>query len=172
MRFRLLFIWILLFVLACQTVEAQKVLLLQKPGKTKHFFYQTGDKISVRVGEPEFSVSGVITSIGDSSCTINKNYTFQFSKVKEVTIKRPFLSGSWRMMFVAAGVYAGGSIINRAINGDEPIIDNTIPIVSGSFVALGTIAYLLRYKHCKMEDSWNLKVLDYDIFIERKEVKE
>ena len=172
MKLHFLLIWTLLLVLICQTVDAQKVLLLQKSGKTKRFLYSPGDKIGVRMGDPEFEVTGEITSIDDSSCTVNRNYTFQLSKVHEVFIKRPFLSGSWRMMFVAAGVYFAGSIFNRAINGDEPIIDNTIPIVSGSFVALGTTAYLLRNKHCKMEDGWKLKVLDYDIFKEKKEVQE
>ena len=172
MKLHFILIWTLLFVLICQTVDAQKVLLLQKSGKTKRFLYSPGDKIGVRMGDPEFEVTGEITSIDDSSCTVNRNYTFQLSKVHEVFIKRPFLSGSWRMMFVAAGVYFAGSIFNRAINGDEPIIDNTIPIVSGSFVALGTTAYLLRNKHCKMEDGWKLKVLDYDIFKEKKEVQE
>jgi len=172
MKLHFLLIWTLLLVLICQTADAQKVLLLQKSGKTKRFLYSPGDKIGVRMGDPEFEVTGEITNLDDSSCTVNRNYTFQFSKVHEVFIKRPFLSGSWRMMFLAAGVYFAGSIFNRAINGDEPIIDNTIPIVSGSFVALGTTAYLLRNKHCKMEDGWKLKVLDYDIFKEKKEVQE
>ena len=172
MKLHFILIWTLLLVLICQTADAQKVLLLQKSGKTKRFLYSPGDKIGVRMGDPEFEVTGEITNLDDSSCTVNRNYTFQFSKVHEVFIKRPFLSGSWRMMFLAAGVYFAGSIFNRAINGDEPIIDNTIPIVSGSFVALGTTAYLLRNKHCKMEDGWKLKVLDYDIFKEKKEVQE
>lgn len=172
MKLHLFLIWTLLLVLFFQTVDAQKVLLLQKPGKTKRFFYQPGDKIVVRMGGPEFAVSGEITNINDSSCTVNRNYTFQFAKVNEVLIKRPFLSGSWRKMFVAAGVYFFGSMFNHAINHEEPLIDNTVPYVSGSFVALGTTAYVLRNKHCKMKDGWKLKVLDYDIFKEKKEVEE
>ena len=172
MRLNLFLIWTLLLVLFCQTVDAQKVLLLQKPGKTKRFFYESGDKIVVRMGDPEFEVSGEITYIDDSSCTVNRNYTFQLSKVHEVYIKRPFLSGAWRMMFLAAGVYFAGSIFNHAINHEEPLIDSTVPIVSGSFIALGTTSYLLRNKHCKMEKGWKLKVLDYDIFKGNKEVQE
>lgn len=172
MKLHLFLIWTLLLVLFCQTVDAQKVLLLQKPGKTKRFFYQSGDKIVVRMGDPEFAVSGEITNIDDSSCTVNRNYTFQFTKVNEVLIRRPFLSGSWRTMFVAAGIYFFGSMFNHAINHEEPLIDNTVPYVSGSFVALGTTSYLLRNKHCKMKDGWKIKVLDYDIFKEKKEVEE
>jgi len=134
--------------------------------------YYAGDRIIVQMGDPEFAVSGMITNIDDSSCTVNRNYTFQFSKVKEVTMVRPFLNGSWRMMFLAAGVYFAGSMFNHAINHEKPLIDNTVPIVSGSFVALGTTSYLLRNKHCKMEDGWKLKVLDYDIFKAKKEVEE
>jgi hypothetical protein len=168
MRLYLLLICTLLLALICQTVDAQKVLLLQKPGKTKRYFYQTGDKIGIRMGDPEFDVSGEITNIDDSTCTVNRNYTVQLSKVHQVYIKRPFLSASWRTMFVAAGVYFFGSMFNHAINHEEPIIDNTVPYVSGSFLALGTTAYLLRNKRCKTEDGWKLKVLDYDIFKEKK----
>jgi hypothetical protein len=67
-------------------------------------------------------------------------------------------------LFVAAGAYAGGSMINRAIHDESPLIDNTVPIVSGSFIALGTVSYLFRHKHCKMEDGWQMKVLDFDIY--------
>jgi len=172
MRLHLFLIWTLLLVLLCQAVEAQKVLLLQKPGKTKRYFYTQGDMLRVRMGEPEFEVSGEITYIDDSTCTVNRNYTFQLSKVHEVSIRRPFLSGSWRTWFVAAGIYFFGSMFNHAINDEEPLIDNTVPYVSGSFIVLGTTSYLLRNKHCKMEDGWKLKVLDYDIFNEKKEGEE
>ena len=162
-------IWTILLVLLIQTVDAQKVILLQKPGYTKRFLYTAGDKIIVRLGDPEFGVSGEITFIDDSSCTINQNYTFQLSKVREVTIKRPFLSSAWRMMFLAGGVYAAGSMFNHAINGEKPLIDNTVPVVSGSFIALGITSYLMRNKHCKMKNGWRLKVLDYDIFKEKND---
>jgi hypothetical protein len=172
MRARLVLILTVLLILVCHTVDAQKVLLLQKPGKTKRYLFTTGDKIAVRLGDPEFEVSGEITNIDDSSCTVNRNYTFQLSKVHEVYIKRPFLNGSWKMMFTAAGVYFFGSMFNHAINSEKPLIDNTVPYVCGSFVALGTTAYLLRNKHCKAEKGWKLKVLDYDIFKEKKDVEE
>ncbi len=173
MRARLVLLLTVLLVLIFQTVDAQKVLLLQKPGKTKRFLYHTGDKIIIRTGDPEFAMSGDLTFVDDSLLTINKNFTYQLGKVSEVTIKRPFLNGSWKMMFLAAGVYFAGSMFNHAINSEKPLIDNTVPIVSGSFIALGTTSYLLRNKHCKMEDGWKLKVLDYDIFKEKKkEVEE
>ncbi len=171
MRAPVFVIWSLLLVLFCQTVNAQKVLLLQKPGKTKRYMYYPGDRIIVRIGDPESVVSGEITNIDDSSCTMNRNYTFQLSKVKEVTLVRPFLNRSWRKMFVAAGVYFAGSMFNHAINHEKPLVDNTVPIVSGSFIALGTVAYNFRKKHCEMEKGWKLKVLDFDIFKENKEVE-
>ena len=169
MRTHVAIIFTLLLIITHQTVEAQKVLLLQKPGRTKRFLYKSGDKIAVRMGEPEFEVRGEITYIDDSICTVNRNYTFQLSKVHQVDIRRPFLSGSWWKLYLASGIYFFGSMFNHAINHEEPLIDNTVPYVSGSFVALGTSAYLLRNKHCKMENGWKLKVLDYDIFKEKRE---
>lgn len=172
MRAHLILILAVVLVLIFQAADAQKVLLLQKPGKTKRFLYHTGDKIIIRTGDPEFAVIGEITFLDDSTITVNKNYTYQLSKIREVTRIRPFLNSAWRMMYLAGGVYAAGSIFNRAINNDKPLVDNTIPIVSGSFVVLGTTSYLLRNKHCKTEDGWKLKVLDFDIFKEKKEGEE
>ncbi len=172
MKVNVFFIWTISFLFLCQIGYTQKVLLLQKPGKTKRFLYHTGDNITIRSGGPEFIESGEITYIDDSICIVNKNYTFQLSKINEVQITRHFINGSWRMMFLASAVYAGGSMFNRAINNDKPLIDNTILPVSGSFVVLGTAAFLFRYRHCKMEDGWRLKVLDFNIFKERTERKE
>lgn len=172
MRVYLVLILTVVLVLINQTADAQKVLLLQQPGKTKRFLYHSGDKIIIRTGEPEFTVSGVITYLDDSNITINKNYTYQLSKVKEVTRIRPFLNSAWRMMYLAGGVYALGSVFNRAINSDKPLVDNTIPIVGGSFVVLGTTSYMFRNKRCKMDDGWKLKVLDFDIYKEKKEKTE
>jgi len=164
MKFRLLIILTVLLLIFSQTAEAQKVLLLQKPGKTKRFFYEKGDKIAIRIGDPEFRVAGEITYIDDSLCTINKDYTFQIAKVIEVTRPRTWFLFSWKKLYLASVLYAGGSMINHGINGEEPVFDNTIPWVSGSFIVLGTTAYLLRYRHFKMEDQWRLKVLDFDIY--------
>ena len=164
MKLKLLFICAISFLLAIQAVEAQKVLLLQKPGKTKRFFYEIGDNISVRVGEPEFTVAGEITYIDDSLCTVNKNFTFRIDKVTKVTRPRSWFLFSWKKLFLASALYAGGSMINHAIQGEEPIFDNTIPWVSGSLIVLGTTSHLLRYRSFKKEDQWRLKVLDFDIY--------
>ncbi len=172
MKMRLLFISALLCVLCCQTIVAQKVLLLQKSGTTKRYMYHTGDKILVRLGEPEFMAGGEITFMDDSLCTLNRNYTFPIVKVKQVDRRRSWFYFSWSKFFAASFIYAGGSMINRAIHDEKPLIDNTIPVVSGSLAALGTGSLLLRFHRCKMEDHWSLKVLDFDIYKERYEPKE
>ncbi len=172
MRIKLFFIWSVLLIIFSQSVDAQKVILLRKAGKNKNIFYKLGDKITIRTGDPEFTARGVITHIDDSVCTINNDYSFKYSKVNEVIRPRNFLLHSWRTLYLAAGVYAVGSVFNRAINSDDPIIDNTIPIVSGSFIVLGTTAYLFRYRHFKHGKGWTLKVLDFDIYKEKYEHEE
>ena len=164
MKFHLLVIFTVLVLVFSQVAEAQKVLLLQKPGKAKRFLYEKGDKIAIRIGDPEFSVAGEITYIDDSLCTINKDYTFQIAKVKEVIRPRTWFLYSWKKLYLASALYAAGSMINHGINDEQPIFDNTIPWVSGSLIVLGTTSYLLRYRHFKMEDQWKLKVLDFDIY--------
>lgn len=168
MKLRLLLVPVVLLLLFCQVAEAQKVILLQKPGKAKWFMYATGDKIALRMGEPQFNVIGQITYIDDSVCTVDHNYTFALSKVNEVIRTRPFLNGAWRTLYLASAVYLGGSMFNHAINGEEPLVDNTVPYVSGSLAVIGTSALLFRHKHCKMHDGWKLKVLDFDVYNQLK----
>jgi hypothetical protein len=172
MKLYLLIFWTLLYVLLYQSVEAQKVLLLQKPGKTQRFFYKVGDEISIRIGIPEFQASGEITYLDDSVFTIDRNFTFALANVLEVDRKRHWFYVSWSKFFLASALYAGGSMINRSIHDEEPLVDNTIYIVSGSLAVLGTTSYFLRYKKCRTVDNWHLKVLDYDIFKEKKTVEE
>ena len=171
MKLPLLLMWTLLFLLICQAVDAQKVILLQKPGKTKRFLYYPGDKITVRMGEPEFMAGGELTFIDDSICIVNKNFSIPFSNVKEVRRTRHFLNAAWRTMFLVPVVYTGISMINRGIHNEKPLIDNTVPVVAGSFFALGTVSWLLRYKHCNMNDGWQMKVLDFDVYKEKYEPK-
>jgi hypothetical protein len=60
-------------------------------------------------------------------------------------------------------------MLNHAINDEKPLVDNTVPYVSGSLAVLGTTSLLLRYRHFKMEKGWILKVLDFDIYHEKYE---
>lgn len=172
MKLRLVFIFTILILVFCQALDAQKVILLQKPGTTKRFMFKTGDNITVMMGNPEFIAGGVITYIDDTLCIVNKNFTIPLSSVKEVKLTRHFLNSVWRMMFLIPVVYTGISIINRGIHDEKPLLDNTIPIVGGSFIALGSAAYLLRYRHCKIDHGWKLKVLDFDIYKDSYRPKE
>lgn len=172
MKLRFLIIPVLIILMFSQITEAQKVILLQKPGKSRWFMYKTGDKISLRMGEPEFPVAGTITAIDDSFCTVDHNYTFQLTKVHEVIRNRYFLNGAWRMLYLSSFVYLGGSMFNHAINSETPLVDNTIPYVSGSLAALGTTALIFRHKHCKVKDGWKLKVLDFDVYKDKYQPEE
>jgi len=171
MKLSALLICALCLWLFSQTVEAQKVILLQKPGKPKWFMYAIGDQISLKTGEPEFNVKGTITNIDDSTCTVNHTYTFEFSKVHEVIRTRHFLNGSWKTLYAASFAYFAGSMINRGINDETPLIDNTVPVASGSLAILGTAALLFRYHPYKIASGWHLKVLDFDIYKQKYEPK-
>jgi len=168
MRGKLLFISLALFVFMASSANAQKVLLLQKPGKAKRVFYHVGDKISLRTGDPAFNVIGEITYIEDSLFTVNRSFIVELQKVHEVTRARHFFQSSYRMQYGAGIFYAGISLINRALHGEKPLIDESVSMASGSLIVLGITSYLLRNRHYKTEDGWRLKVLDFDIYEERK----
>jgi hypothetical protein len=167
----LLLVFLLLLLSAPEWAVSQKVILLQKPGTGKRFFYEHGDKLTVKLGVPEFTASGTITAIDDSTCTLDRNYTFQLAAVTDVVRARHFLKANWARWFLVSALYAAGSVVNHAIQG-EKLYDNTIPIVSGSAALIGTASWLARYRHCRMEDRWVLKVLDFDVYKKSLEKKE
>jgi len=158
---------IILLLAVSQVIDAQKILLLQHPGKAKRFFYKTGDKIFMRVGEPAYALNGEITAIGDSTVTVDKNFTVPFSKVHKVSRPRWFLRGSWPKLAIASAAYSLISIINRGSNNEKPLIDNTIPIVSGSLLGLAAVCFKFQWRTMQLPGEWRFKVLDYDAFKEK-----
>lgn len=154
-------------VAACLFAEAQKILLLQHPGKNGRFLYKTGERIFMRVGEPSFSLNGEITAIGDSTITVDKNFTIPISKVHQVLRPRHFLQGTWPKLIIASAAYSLASVINRGSHNEKPLIDNTIPIVSGSFLGLAAVFYIFQWQTMQLPGEWRFKVLDYDAFMKK-----
>lgn len=152
----------LLFIISMFPValKGQKVILLHYPGKEKHYFYEVGDYISVELGNPSFKLSGIIEHISDSFCMLNNKLPIEFNKVKKIYRERAFFKiFNAGKLGSTAVLYAGFSIINRSINHDKPIIDNTVPIVSGTALAAAFLSYKLKTK-ALTSPGWKFKVLE------------
>lgn len=161
MKRTLLLLFYLTGMLLTLNSSAQKVILLHCPGKQKHYFYKVGDFISVETGKPSFTLGGKIAQISDTFCLLENKLSFDYNKVHKVFQKRAFFKIFNAPKFIeASALYTGFSVINRSLNGEKPIFDNTIPVVVGSGLLVAFVSYKLRTKSLHTP-KWKFKVLEF-----------
>lgn len=144
-----------------EVVFGQKVLMVEKLGRAKHFFYKQDHRIRLVTGSPEATVSGIITALNDTAVTIHNFTTIKLNNITCIEKPRSFWLHSTSKFFAASIAYAVGSMINNWING-APDVDNTILPVSGSLASLGVVSYMLGYRKLTIGNRWKLKVLDFN----------
>jgi hypothetical protein len=166
------FVILLTLLSSGRAAYAQKVLMVRNPSTAHRFFYEVGDKIFILAGEPSFQVKGVITAIGDSTMILDKTYEIPYSDVHRIYRQRGFLRRSWPNLMLAGVAYSTISIINRGSHNDKPLIDNTIPWISGSLLGSAAVFYYFSWRKLPVPGKWQLKVLDYDVFRKEKGVQE
>jgi hypothetical protein len=67
----------MLFLMLCPLLlDAQPNLVLSKPGSNRHFFYQVGDKITLKDKRTDRKVTGYITVLNDSTLEIGNMVAF------------------------------------------------------------------------------------------------
>lgn len=140
---------------------AQKVFVVEKIGRAKHFIYKTDHRIRLQAGEPPVIISGNLTGISDTALVIDHFTPVKISNILRVEKPRSFWLHSTPKWFVASIAYAVGSMINHWIN-PAPANDNTILPVSGSLAGIGIISYQMSYRKIPVGDKWKVKVLDFD----------
>jgi hypothetical protein len=141
---------------------AQHVMLLERPGTTRYFIYKQGNRISVELKNINLKISGEITHIEDSSLSINNN-NFLLTDIHQVTRHHKFLSGLKNKLLEAAVMYFAFSAINRTIHDERPVLDNSIPMICGSMVALSGVSYLFENSKYTMGWKWRLRVIDLSV---------
>lgn len=141
--------------------HSQQFMLLEKPGTFRNFKYFEGDDIMVVLLNDNREVSGTITRIADSVFVINNQEEFAVSEVKSVVRTRFFFS------FFGYGAMVGGSfyftldVVNRALNGDSPVVTSETAIIGASLAATGWLLSQFRYRHYPVGEKrkWRLRIM-------------
>ncbi|MDT8392605.1 MAG: hypothetical protein RQ761_02085 [Bacteroidales bacterium] len=140
-------------------VQAQRILLVEKPGTFKNFKYFVGDEIILKTMPFNDKIAGSIHFITDSSIVVDFDQEIMLNEIESVLKPRwgfGLLSGFTR--YAGAG-YLVLDIVNNAIN-HEVMVDKNTLIISGSLVAFSYAIVPLHTRKLTIGDRWRIKVLN------------
>jgi hypothetical protein len=143
------------------TAYSQPNLMLSKPGKRHHFFYQVGDRITYKDKSTGRKISGAILIMTDSSIELAHAPRINFTNIETVYRTRHFFSQAAAAGVVVLGLYVPISILNRAFQHQHPLINEDIYYVNGPMLAVSGISMLLVNRKFHIGEHWRLQVIDF-----------
>ena len=154
---------IFVFIMLCllfHAADAQRVLLVEKPGKFKNYKYFVGDDITVKTFPYEMKHEGTIHQITDSSILINFDDEIMLEEIQLILRRRWALSLLSKVTRIAGAGYFVLDVVNRAINHEPTIIDKNTVMISAGLVAFSYALVPLHNKRMKPGEKWRIKVLN------------
>lgn len=161
----------IVFIIFCiaGSARSQKLLILERPGTTKHHIFKTGSSIRLYDGKSKRMLHGNINRITDTSFTVNYQQIVVPAKVIAVYRPLTLLQRKFTRPAITAGLgYFLLTGINNAINKESPIIDHGTLVASAIVTSAGIATSFLRYRKFKIGHSWRLKIIDLDFPSEQK----
>lgn len=152
--------WILFTVVI--NLSAQNIFVLERPGTIKNYKFYRGDNIKIKTISNDTIVSGIITTIYDSSIIIN--YANEIlSKDIAFIYRKPWGFNFLQYLSLVAGIaYLGISTINGVINADDPMIPEETLVISGSMIVFGVALTPLTTRKYKIDkEKWRVLILDF-----------
>jgi len=139
---------------------AQKSFLVKKPGSTNYFTYSAGDDISLTMIGGNGKIHTSIVSITDTSMIVLGKHELLFEKIENVYRER----NMWRIFSVFtryAGIgYFGLDVVNRTINKDYPIVQESTVWISAGLIASSFAVIPLKNKVIHIGKPWIIVVVD------------
>ncbi|MBU2650820.1 MAG: hypothetical protein KKA81_07785 [Bacteroidetes bacterium] len=147
-------------VFLCMGLFAQKSFLVKKPGSTTYFAYSAGDDISLKMAGSNTKIYTSILSVTDSSMVVLGKHELLFEKIENIYRER----NMWRIFSVFtryAGLgYLGLDVVNRTINKDYPIVQESTVWISAGLIASSFAVIPLKNKVIHIGKPWIIVVVD------------
>lgn len=152
-----------IIVFLCIYSYAQKMLLVEKIGTSRKYYYHVEDKIKLRTITNAYLIKGKLTTITDSVISISAgSHSIPVHDIASIYKQYGF---PWRLgikLGEAAIVYLLFITFNNLINKEQVFTPYTF-IISGSCIAGSLISFTLSQHRCKIGDRWKLKILDFTL---------
>ena len=157
------YIYILLVLamgLMLSSAQAQRVLLLEKPGKFKNYKYFIGNNIALKTIPFGEKYDGTIHVITDTSIVINFNNEIMLSDIEMIMRPRWGLELLSKATRIAGAGYFVLDVVNNSINGHPTIVEKNTAIISAGLVVFSYLIVPLLNKRMKAGNPWRIKVLN------------
>ncbi len=146
--------------LMLSSAHAQRVLLLEKPGKFKNYKYFIGDNIALKTIPFGEKHDGTIHIITDTSIVINFDNEIMLSDVEMIMRPRWALGLLSKVTRIAGAGYFVLDVVNNSINGHPTIVDKNTVMISSSLIVFSYLIVPLHNKRIKAGNPWSIKVLN------------
>ena len=153
-------IMLLILCLMSQTLQAQRVLLVEKPGKFKNYKYFVGNDITLRTIPGSTKYKGTIHEITDTSIIINFDTEIMVQDIEKILRPRWGLGLVSMITRIAGAGYFVLDVVNNAITSQPTIVDENTLIISASLVAFSYALVPFHNKRIKSGTKWRIKVLN------------
>ncbi|MCK5079759.1 MAG: hypothetical protein KAR09_07425 [Bacteroidales bacterium] len=160
MKITFRFFAILAFCLMIHSVDAQRILLVEKPGKFKNYKYTVGDEITVRIAPYGEKHNGTIHEVTDTSILINFDNEIMLEDIEMVIRPRWGLNLLSKITRIAGAGYFILDVVNNSITGSPTIVDKNTVMISAGLVAFSYVLVPFHDKRMKNGEKWRIKVLN------------
>ena len=159
LKYKILFFTLFLFLLAPDVI-AQRILLVEKPGRFKNYKYFVGDDIALKVAPFNEKHEGIIYEITDTSLLINFDDEIMLDDIQMILRPRWGLTLLSKVTRIAGAGYFILDVVNRSINNQSPIVDDNTLMISAGLVAFSYALVPLHNKRIKKGEKWRVRVLN------------
>ena len=159
LKYKTLFTILILCLLA-SGVFAQRVLLVEKPGKFKNYKYFVGDEIVLKVAPYGEKHDGIIHEVTDTSLLINFDNEIMLDEIQMILRPRWGLNILSKVTRIAGAGYFILDVVNRSINNQSPVVNENTLMISAGLVAFSYALVPFHDKRMKRGDKWRIKVLN------------
>lgn len=158
---RMAFVFITLLIMS-ENLTAQKVLVVEKIGKFRHYNFYEGEKCKIRAALPDTLLRGTLWLNDDSSIAVSGWRPYQVDLKNITSVYKRFGFPSKSAPVIAIGGVGIFAIIafNHLIN-NEQVFTSDMFIISGTMLGISAITFSLSEKKIRIGKRWKVKILDY-----------
>ena len=153
-------IFLLLLSFVGPELIAQRVLLVEKPGRFKNYKYFVGDDIIVKIAPYGEKHEGTIHEVTDTSLLINFDNEIMIDDIEMILRPRWGFNLLSKVTRIAGAGYFVLDVVNRSINNQSPVVDQNTLMISAGLVAFSYALVPFHDKRIKKGEKWRIKVLN------------
>ncbi len=146
--------------LMLSSAHAQRILMLEKPGKFKNYKYFIGSNIAFKTLPFGEKYDGTIHVITDTSIVINFDNEIMLSDIEMIIRPRWGFGLLSKLARIAGAGYFVLDVVNNSITGQPTIVDKNTVAISAGLVAFSYLIVPLHNKRMKAGNPWRIKVLN------------